>query len=249
MKRIVIVGASSGIGRRMALDFAADGWRVGVAARRTDRLEEIRSRYPQQVEVESIDVTAPDAAERLRGLIDRLGGMDLLLYAAGCGWYNPELDPQRELATVAVNCNGFTRILGEGYRYFRQRVHEGEDRPGRIVAISSVAGTKGLGAAPAYSATKRYGATYLQALGQLARLQRVPVSITDIRPGFIATDLLDPDTKYPALMTLDYAAPRIKRAVLHGGRVSYIDWRWHIAVALWRLIPDCLWRRLPIKLK
>lgn len=243
MKRIVIVGASSGIGRRMALDFAADGWKVGVAARRTDRLEEIRAKYPDLVQVESIDVSAPDAADRLRALIDRLGGMDLLLYAAGCGWYNPKLDPERELTTVAVNCDGFARIVGEAYRWFRR-----SGSRGRIVAISSVAGTMGLGGAPAYSATKRFDATYLQALGQLARMQKVPVSITDIRPGFIATDLLDPDTKYPALMTLDYAAPRIRRAVLHGGAVEYIDWRWHIAVALWRLIPDWLWRRLPIKL-
>ena len=74
MKRAIVVGASSGIGMEVARLLLQQGWTVGVAARRVELLQTIG-----QVEVAQIDVTAEDAAERLRSLITRLGGMDLFL--------------------------------------------------------------------------------------------------------------------------------------------------------------------------
>ena len=103
-----------------------------------------------------------------------------------------------------------------------------------------------MGAAASYSATKRFQYTYITALEQLAGIEKVKIDFTDIRPGFIRTPLLSDDGKYPMIMTIDYAAPRIMRAILKRKRIAYIDWRWHIAVALWRLIPRFIWKRLPI---
>lgn len=245
MKHIIIIGASSGIGRRVATDFARWGWKVGIGARRLDRLEEIRSQYPGNVVCQGIDVTADDAVERFYRLIELNGGADVVLYAAGVGWSNPELNLQEDLHTVAVNVAGFTRIANAAYRYFRDTASSGR---GQIAAITSVAGTKGLGVSASYSASKRYCQIYLQALDQLARMQRVPVDITDIRPGFIRTPLLKPGKNYPMLMNLDYAAPRIELAILRRKRVQVIDWRWNVAVGLWRMIPSALWVRMPARL-
>lgn len=245
MKHIIIVGASSGIGRRVALDFARMGWKVGIAARRIERLEEARGLYPDNIVCKSIDVTADDAVERFYDLIELNGGADVVLYAAGVGWSNPGLNLSEDMQTVAVNVGGFTRIVNAAYRYFRDTANDGR---GQIAAITSVAGTKGLGVSAAYSASKRYCQTYLEALGQLARMQRVAVDITDIRPGFIRTPLLKEGRRYPMLMDLDYAAPRIELAILRRKRVQVIDWRWNVAVGLWRLIPAALWTRLPVKL-
>ena len=68
MKRIIIIGASSGLGRRIAIDFARYGFRVGIAARREDRLKEIKALYPDRIEYLAIDVTADDAVARFNHL-------------------------------------------------------------------------------------------------------------------------------------------------------------------------------------
>ncbi|MCM1036744.1 MAG: SDR family NAD(P)-dependent oxidoreductase [Bacteroides sp.] len=240
MKRIIIIGASSGMGMRVAADFARMGWRVGVAARRIGLLRELAAEYPGHMECMELDVTAADAADRLDRLIALTGGMDIMLYAAGCGWYNPDLDPADDDRTVAVNVAGFTRICDAAYSYYRRTGH-----PGRIAAITSVAGTRGLGVSATYSASKRYQWTYLQALGQLARIDGLDVGITDIRPGFVRTALLARFARpLPLEMSVDSVAPRIESALLRGRRVAVIDSRWAILTALWRLLPRPLWQRL-----
>lgn len=243
MKRLIIVGASSGIGMRVATDFARRGWRVGIAARREERLMSIKELYPERIEYKTIDVAAPDAVERFNELVALVGGMDFFLYAAGCGWHNPQLEDATDTPAINTNVLGFTRIINAAYKYYRDR---GADSRGHIAAITSVAGTKGIGVSAVYSASKRYQWTYLQALDQLAHIQKVNVSITDIRPGFVYTALLDPNRNYLMKMTVDYAAPRIELAMLTERRVAVIDSRWALVTTLWRMIPDCLWRRLPL---
>lgn len=245
MKKIVIVGASSGMGMRIATDFARMGWRVGVAARREEPLKELKNQYPDRIEYLTIDVAAEDAVERFYNLIELIDGMDYLLYAAGCGWQNPMLDDSSDRQTVLTNVLGFTRIINAAYRYFRDtaNVHRGH-----ICAITSVAGTKGIGVSASYSASKRYQWTYLQALDQLAHQQHVNVSFTDIRPGFVDTLLLNSDKNYPLEMSIDYVAPRIEKAMLHGKRIAVIDSRWAVVTALWKLVPDALWRRIELTL-
>ena len=245
MKRIIVIGASSGMGRRIAEDFARAGWRVGIAARNEDRLREVKDIFPERITYTAIDVTAQDAVKKFEDLIEEIGGMDILLYAAGTGWYNPDLNIGKDEATLGVNVIGFTRIVNAAYRYFKATANVSR---GRIAAITSVAGVKGLGVSAAYSASKRYQWTYLQALDQLAHSQHVNVSITDIRPGFVDTPFLQGNHNYPMLMSVDYVAPRIEKAILERRRVATIDSRWGVVSALWKSIPNCLWPHLSIKL-
>lgn len=244
-KRIIIVGASSGIGRQVALDFARGGWEVGIAARRETNLEEIAGIVPGKIVYKSIDVTAEDAAERFYDLIEMNGGMDFLLYAAGTGYNDPDLDSGKVIKTLRVNVEGFARIMVAAYKYFRDtaNVHKGQ-----ICAITSIAGTKGIGVSAAYSASKRFEQTFINALEQLAYSRQVNVGFTDIRPGFIRTALLDPDRKYPMEMTLDYAVRRIELAILLRKRVAVIDSRWRVVNALWRCIPQRIWRHISLDL-
>ena len=116
MKRAIVVGASSGIGMEVARLLLQQGWTVGVAARRVELLRAIGP-----VEVAQIDVTADDATRRLRDLIERVGGMDLFFYASGIGKQNRMLREDVELATMQTNCMGFTRMIGEAYRYLSHR--------------------------------------------------------------------------------------------------------------------------------
>lgn len=245
MKKIIVIGASSGMGRRIAADFARAGWRVGIAARNEHRLAAVKELFPERIEYSVIDVTAPDAVKRFEDLIETIGGMDILLYAAGTGWYNPELNLGKDEATIGVNIIGFTKIINAAYRYFKATANVDK---GRIAAITSVAGVKGLGVSAAYSASKRYQWTYLQALDQLAHSQHVNVSITDIRPGFVDTPLLEGNRNYPMLMSVDYVAPRIEKAIMQRRRVATIDSRWCIVSGLWQLIPNCIWPHIELKM-
>lgn len=238
-KRIVIIGATSGIGYEVAKIYCRLGWRVGVAGRRIERLEAFKEQAPEQIEIQQIDVTETEAVEKLHRLIDKLGGMDIFLLSTGIGSQNRTLNSDIELSTVNTNALGFTRMVTAAYNYFK------EEGGGHLSVISSIAGTKGLGAAPAYSATKRYQNTYIDALAQLARMEKQPVRFTDIRPGFVKTDLLKND-KYPLLMDPEQVAQKIVKALSQKKRRVIIDWRYAILVFFWKLIPSYIWERLSI---
>ena len=236
-KKAIIVGASSGIGMEVAKVLLSDGWQLGIAARREDKLLELKSMAPERIKVMTIDVTQSDAGERLLSLIDELGGMDLYFHASGIGRQNRNLKADIELRTMETNAVGFTRMIGTAYRYFAQR---GE---GHIAAITSIAGTKGLGPAPAYSATKALQATYLQALEQQSRQSGLRIRFTDIRPGFVDTALLNGDFKYPMLLQPAAVARDIVGSIYKRRHVRIIDLRYRILTFFWRLIPNWLWRR------
>lgn len=233
------MGATSGIGREVAILLARQGWRVGVAGRRTELLEALVHDHANIVAAKQIDVNREDAPQLLQQLIDDLGGMKLYFHSSGIGWQNNQLDVARELATVQTNGLGFTRMVTAAYNWMAN------NGGGRIACITSIAGTKGLGAAPAYSATKRFQNHYLECLAQQARMRRLPIRITDIRPGFVATDLIA-GSSYPLQLTAESVARSIVSAISRGRSVITIDWRYRILVALWRLIPRWLWVRLRI---
>ena len=236
----IIIGASSGIGNEVARLLLQRGWHCGIAARRTEPLEQLRSEYPQLTETETIDITSEEAPERLLQLIERLGGMDLYFHASGIGKQNRDLQTDIEMRTVDTNAMGFTQMVDTAFNYLAS--HDG----GHIAAISSIAGTKGLGPAPSYSATKAFQNTYLQALEQLANARRLNIRITDLRPGFVDTPLLDGDNHFPMMLRPQQVAKEMVEAIERRRHVRVIDWRWRIITALWRLIPRSIWRKLSL---
>ena len=240
INKAIIVGASSGMGHEVARLLLAQGSVLGLAARRTESLERLADEFPGQVFVKQIDITAEDAGAKLDELISRLGGMELYFHVSGIGFQNMELDILKETSTVSTNALGFTRMVDAAYQYFAE--HGG----GHIAILSSIAGTKGLGAAPAYSATKAYQNTYLQALEQQARMRHLDITFTDIRPGFVDTALLNDGKHYPMLMHPQNVARQIVRALRQKRHVKVIDWRYRILTALWRRLPRWIWRNMSI---
>ena len=239
-KKVIIIGATSGIGREVALIYIAQGWKVGIAGRRAAELETLQAMAPDQVFTQVIDVTKSDAQEHLRSLIDKVGGMDLFLLSSGIGKQNYTLQTEIELTTAATNVEGFIRMTNAAYHYFEKQGY------GHLAVISSIAGTKGLGAAAAYSATKGFQHIYMDALDQLARMQKLNIKFTDIRPGFVATPLLKDDS-YPLLMKAAAVAKDIVKAIERKKRVAIIDWKFRCIVFFWRLIPQWIWLRLPVR--
>lgn len=240
MKRAIVIGASSGIGFEMSRLLIGKGWTVAVAARRSERLEPLRLLAPERVIPIALDVNQDAAPEQLHELITRLGGIELYIHTAGIGRQNRMLDADIENRTAETNVGGFTRMVGEAFRYMAE--HGG----GHIAVISSIAGTKGLGPAPAYSATKAFQATYIQSLEQLANSRKLPINFTDIRPGFADTELLSGDNNYPMMMTAEYVARKAVRAIERRKHVAIIDWRYRLLTAGWRCLPNWIWRRLKL---
>ncbi len=236
MKKAIVMGATSGMGLRVARLLLQKGWQIGAAGRRLNELQQLQAEFPNQVKIQAIDVTKAEAAQLLRELIAQMGGVDLYFHSSGYGAQNRKLDADTELKTMETNAVGFTRMVGEAYRYFRDDC----GGVGHIAIISSVAGTKGLGAAPAYSATKRMQNTYIQCLAQRTHADGLKIGFTDIRPGFVATDFLAGDS-YPMLMSADFVAEKIVGALEAKKRKVVIDWRYSLVVKFWRLIPDCIW--------
>ena len=241
-RRAIIMGATSGIGLEVAKVLADKGWMVGIAGRRQELLQQIQQEHQNIVATEQIDVTQAEAPKRLLALIEKLGGMDLYFHSSGIGYQNTELDMERELATIETNAVGMTRMVGAAFHYFEAH----PEQRGQIAVISSIAGTKGLGAAPAYSSTKRFVNHYLECLTQLCHIRHIRhISIHDIRPGFVRTALIS-GSNYPLQLDAAKVAQQIIKKVEQRRAIITVDWRYRLLVFFWRLIPRWLWVRMRI---
>ena len=153
------------------------------------------------------------------------------------------MEADKELKTVETNCLGMARMVGEVFRYFEADV----TKPGRIAVISSIARTKGLGAAPAYSASKRFTSHYLESLSQLIHIKGLRhIHITDIRPGFVRTPLIE-GSNFPMQLEAHKVACDIVKAIERGRSVVTINWFYRIVVFFWQMIPRPIWTRLKIR--
>ena len=244
MKTAIIIGATSGIGYEVATRLVEDDWRVAVAGRRIELLERMRKRFGENVMPYQMDVTQPESVAVIDRMLAEIGSPDLFLYVSGVGSQNRSLDEQVEINTVQTNSEGMVRIVSHFFNHVKLSKDYTSEHKAHIAVVTSVAGTEGLGLSPAYSATKKMQSTYITALAQLSAMEKVPVRFTDIRPGFVATDILNPNKKYPMLMTKEKAAELIIKGLKRNRRVLTIDWRYRLLVAFWRLIPRCLWEKI-----
>lgn len=240
-RKAIIMGATSGIGREVAKLLLNKGWEIGITGRRKEELIKFQQKAPNLIHFKTIDVCKDDAPILLLELIDEMGGIDLYVHSSGYGKQNINLDTAIEKQTLLTNGVGFTTMIDAVYNYF---ANTGEE--GHITAITSIAGTKGLGAAPAYSATKRLQWTYLEALAQQARMRKLAITFTDFRPGFVATDFLGND-HYPMLMQKKYVAKKIVQGIFQHRRRVTIDWHYRLLCFFWKLTPSFIWERMKIR--
>lgn len=243
MKKAIIIGASSGIGEEVAKLLLQEGWSVGIAARRLERLKNVQDKFGEdRVKIIELDVKRQDATSNLEKLILDLGGMDLYFHASGIGFQNVDLIPEVEIDITKTNSEGFVRLVTYAFNWFCNNT-----KKGHIAVISSIAGTKGLGVSPAYSATKAMQNTYIQSLCQLSKIRKANISFTDIRPGFVETDLLNKEKHYPLMMKKENAAKSIIKGLKRKKRILIIDWKFRLVVFVWKLIPNWIWERMSVK--
>ena len=233
-KKIIILGATSGIGKALSERYISEGHRVGLAARRTAILEKM-SADQTQVFYESCDVQqAESCILNLNRLVERLEGIDLFVLCTGIGSMNVTLDDEIEQSTIRTNVVGWTTVVDWIFRKFELQGR------GHLVAISSIASLRGLGPAPSYSATKAYQAHYLEALHQRALASGAPIYVTNIRPGFVDTPLLAHPEKFFWVVPVERAADQMIQAIAKHKSVVTVTRRWKFIVPFLLLIPNSI---------
>jgi short-subunit dehydrogenase len=233
----VIIGASSGIGEALAHELNRDGWRLGLLARRLERLEALREALAPGTVVRRLDVGHRDAAAILEHALEELGGVDLVIISAGTGHNNAALHWELDADTVTVNVLGFMAVAQVTMRHF---LRQGR---GHLVGISSIAALRGSQAGAAYAASKAFQSVYLDGLRDLARHSGHPIVVTEVQPGGVDTAMLKPDRPLPAVARRLFvasaakAARQILRAVEKRKKHAYITRRYALVAFILKLLP------------
>lgn len=237
MKKAIIIGATSGIGRELAKILSLNNYVVGMAGRRTELLSnlqrEISGSYIKRIDV----AKSEEAITFLKELIQEMGGMDMIVISSGVGFINPELDWKQEKETIDVNISGFAAIANAAFKYFSNQ------GSGHIVGISSIAAIRGSGEAPAYNASKAFVSNYLEGLRQKASKSGIAITVTEIQPGFVNTAMAKGEGLF-WVAPPEKAAHQIFKAITGKKKHAYITKRWRSIAWLLKVIPGWIYNKL-----
>ena len=203
-KVIWITGASSGIGKALAIKFAKEGWKVAISARRENLLNEIAKTY-NDIFPYPLDVTDSKKCELVFNSIkEKFKNVDISVFSTGI--HDPKSEKSLDLNKVRqimeVNFFGTINSVNAVYKYYKER------KSGQISIVSSVAGYRGLPAGGAYCASKSALTSFTESLNFDMKRNNVRVSL--ISPGFIKTPMTDQnDFPMPMIKTPEFAAEEI----------------------------------------
>ncbi len=238
VKKAIIVGASSGIGKGLAELLVKNGYIVGITGRREALLNELKSTAPNSYIVKCFDIDDYLNIEtNLNELANELGDVDLFILSSGTGKRNPELELSYEVMTFNTNIAGFTSAINWAYKYFERR------GGGSLSAITSIAGLRGFSMSPSYSASKSYQIKYIEALRQKSRCDGRKILVTDIRPGFVDTAMGNGDGAF-WIAPVEKSSVQILSAIRKGKGVVYITKRWFFVALFLKIIPNSIFERV-----
>lgn len=243
-KRAIIIGASVGMGKELAKKLAADGYIVGMTARRIELLEEIQKEIPTQSYIAQMDISQPEESiKTLNDLIAQIGGLDLMIIAA-TGFWNCDFqdnDWKKSLPVLAVDVVGFFALARTAFNFFENQGY------GHLVGFSSIDGIRGVSSCPAYSASKAFCSRYLEAERNKYLQKNIPIHVTELCPGFINSRGDLDYTQLPNaywVESLDDAMHDILQAIKNKEHVAYITRRWQKVAQLLHHIPTDLYNAL-----
>ena len=238
MKNVLIIGASSGIGRALAVRLLKSNCKVFITGRREELLKEIQNDFPDHCLIKSFDV---NEELKIKGYFDEiareLGTIDLVIANAGYGEVNKKMVWELERGIIQTNVLGMARIYQLAYELFVKQGY------GHLVGISSIASIRGNRHAPGYSATKAFQANYLEGLRANFKHLKKPIYVTDIQPGFVKTKM----ARGPGLFwvaEVDKAADQILKAIDRKKPIAYITKRWRFIAWLLKWLPRRIYDRI-----
>ncbi|MDQ7048398.1 MAG: SDR family NAD(P)-dependent oxidoreductase [Enterobacterales bacterium] len=237
-KRVIIVGATSGIGLTLAEHYLAAGHLVGLTGRNESVLRRMQDKYLGTAYIEPMDVTKPIlAAAQLDNMILAMQGADIIIVNAGVGFIDKSLGWEKQQLTIETNVLGFSSICSAAAKYFIQK------KSGHLVGISSIASLAGSDATPSYAASKAYVSNYLAGLRKKFIKMKLSIQVTDILPGFVDTPMGQSKQRFWVVST-DKAANQIIRAIEKNKKLAYISKRWRLIAWLMKILPDWIYNRI-----
>lgn len=238
MKKVIIIGATSGIGRELAKIYSSNGYKVGITGRRENLLKELKNENPESYIIKSFDISLPDTnVKNLDELVSELGGLDLIVLNSGVGFPNESLVYKLEIDTFKTNITGIAEIAVWSFNYFKNQGF------GHIAFVSSIAGIRGGRFNPAYSASKAFQMNYCEGLRAKAKKTKLPIYVTDIRPGFVDTAMAKSPAKF-WVAPPQKAAKQIYSALKRRKKNAYITKRWIAIAYIMKLLPKWIFDRI-----
>jgi len=237
MRRAIIIGATSGIGKSLSEILLHEGYVVGITGRREELLQDMQSTHLSKVFAKRMDVQDLSTIESTcNELVKQIGGLDLLIISAGIGEENEGLNFDVENNVIKTNIQGFTCLADWGMKFFKAQGY------GHLVNISSIAGIRGNGLAPSYNATKAYQINYLEGLRLNVSKSKLPIFVTDVRPGFVDTAMAKGEGLF-WIAPVKKAADQIYGAIKRKKKVVYISKRWRLIGYILKAIPYSMLKR------
>lgn len=233
-KSILITGGSSGIGLATAKRFIRAGWRVAIAARSSQKLAELQSRYG--FETYTLDVTDKGACVRAINDFHQKGGLDIVFANAGKSYAHknriPNWDVAREI--IDINLNGVVNIFEPATKIFL------EQKSGHLAATASVAGLNGLPGVSAYSASKSAVIKMCESLA--LDLKQDGISASCVCPGFVDTPLTQVNPHpMPFMITAEEAGEKIYQGLIKKKHIIYFPFIFALLVRLLSILPRPLY--------
>ncbi|KZN67656.1 SDR family NAD(P)-dependent oxidoreductase [Pseudoalteromonas luteoviolacea] len=236
-KKAVIIGATSGIGRALAIHMDKCGYELGLTGRRQALLVSLQNELTQPSHIAQMDVSqSHDAVFEFESLLTKMRGVDLVIINAGTGSTDASFPLQGELHTIAVNVAGFTALANSAFHFFAKQ------NSGHIVSTSSIMALRG-GPCASYNASKAYIAAYMEGLSCRAAKDGANISFTELRPGFVDTEMAKGDGVF-WLASVEKAAQQIFVAIKKKKRIAYITKRWWLISLILKYVPFKVYLRL-----
>ena len=238
MKKAIIIGASSGIGKGLAELLTENDYKVGITGRKTELLDELKKQNPDSFLTKTFDATNTYISiEKLEELTLELGGLDLLILSSGTGELNETLDFDIERKVIDLNVTGFTNIIDWAFNYFEKQ------KSGHIAAVTSAAGLRGSRQAPSYNATKSYQINYLEGLRQKSTKSKSSIYVTDIRPGLVDTNMAKGEGLF-WVMPVEKVTKQIFKAIKKRRKVVYVTKRWGFIGRFLKVLPRFIYDKM-----
>ena len=238
MKKAIIIGGTSGIGRGLAEKLVDNNWLVGITGRRTKLLEEVKEKSNNQILILEHDVTEIDSSDvKLDSLFRKLKNVDLVIVSSGISELNQALEWEIENRVIQTNVNGIAKVYEFVFSKFKEQTY------GHLVGISSIASIRGNRYCPSYSASKAFQTNYLEALRCMAKNEKLNIKITDVQPGFVDTPMAKGDGLF-WVAPVSKAVDQIYSAILEKKRKVYITKRWRLIAMIMKLAPAWLLEKM-----
>lgn len=238
-QKVIIIGATSGIGRALAVELYNRNYIVGATGRRIQRLKALQTELGNRLFIQPMDVSnLENAIIELKCIIKAMDGVDIIVLNAAISNYQEASGREADLNVIDINVRGFANLMSFCFEKFE------EQGQGHIVGVSSIASLFGWGLSASYNASKAFVNIYLQGYRQKANHSKANITVTNLIPGFVKSEMTEGKRGMFWVAPTAKAAFQMANAIEAKKNEAYITKRWRFIAWLAKLTPQWIWNRM-----